>query len=895
MSDTIYNYFKDSYGIINSTNHSNPLFTKYKDLFPKSLKKELKQLKNTNAPLNEIKFVSHLLRAKLRNQHDTSSNSCTVNRDRYIANNLWSFVKNVIEKGSAILPSFTRDQCTRFFYKMFSAIMPNKSFSIPNWIPKFSQPSNPFDVSPPSYEKVTSIIRRIKSSGSPCPLDKISIICFKRCPYPRTLLTDIIRVVWNSGKVPAEWKKACTILVHKKGNNDDPANFRPITLESVPLKVFTSCIRDSIFTFLKQNNFIESEIQKGFTPKMSGVLEHTYMMAYIIDKARIKQRSVVITLLDLKNAFGEVHHRLIKEVLAHHHIPLETQNLISSLYDNFFTSIITDEFVTPAIPVNRGVLQGDCLSPLLFNMCFNTFIQFIRQEKYKQLGFSTHDENDRLFNPTHWFQFADDAAVVTTDERENQLLLNCFTKWCQWSNMIIRVDKCITFGIKKFSSRSSQFQLKLFINSELVPVVKPDESFKYLGRYFNFNMDNHEHKSQLESLLSDLLNKIDTLRILRKSKLLLYHRYVLSKISWHLTVADLSKTWVIEHLDNLVVKFVRIWLELPISATLSGISLPNNKFGLNLQLPSVKFQQCQTVLRTTLKSSSNVSIKSLWRNTSNGMNVQYDTYQNTKQVLKAVRQDHTDKLQTKLTSQGFIISFLLEYSLKTANSLWSSAQSKLPKNIFNFTVRYLNNTLATRKNLTLWNISQTSDCSFCFQPESLLHVVAGCKTYLTEGRYTWRHNSALNFLASSLKNTRECFLYADLNDYLSPCIITGQELRPDMLISTSKNILYIIELTVGFETNIENNATRKSEKYRKIAQDLSFNYRNVKFVNLSISSLGIFGKSCDSFIQMCKDLNIEKKHLNYIIIKLTTIIIRTTYYIFCMCNKPWTNPDFLTF
>ena len=78
------------------------------------------------------------------------------------------------------------------------------------------------------------------------PLDKILIICFKRCPYLRTLLTDIIRVVWNSGKVPAEWKKACTILVHKKGNNDGPANFRPITLESVPLKVFTSCIRDSI-------------------------------------------------------------------------------------------------------------------------------------------------------------------------------------------------------------------------------------------------------------------------------------------------------------------------------------------------------------------------------------------------------------------------------------------------------------------------------------------------------------------------------------------------------------------------------------------------------------------------------------------------------------------------
>ena len=64
------------------------------------------------------------------------------------------------------------------------------------------------------------------------------------------------------------------MLAHKKSNNDDPSNFRPITLESVPLKVFTSCLRDSIFAFFKEN-FIEAEIHKGFTPKVSGVVEHT--------------------------------------------------------------------------------------------------------------------------------------------------------------------------------------------------------------------------------------------------------------------------------------------------------------------------------------------------------------------------------------------------------------------------------------------------------------------------------------------------------------------------------------------------------------------------------------------------------------------------------------------
>ena len=278
------------------------------------------------------------------------------------------------------------------------------------------------------------------------------------------------------------------------------------------------------------------------------------MMANIIDKASTKQRSLVLTFIDLKNAFGEVHHNLIQEVLLYHHIPAKTKELISSLSIDFHTSAITDNYLTPAILVRKGVLQGDCLSPLLFNMCFNAFIQYIRQEKYMQLGFSSDDKLDCLFKPINCFQFADDAVVVTTNELENQLLLNCFTKWCTWSDMIIRVDKCVTFGIKKFSSRSLQCEPKLLINNETVPTVKSGDSIKYLGRSFDFEMDNEVHKEKLKSSLLDMLTRIDALPVLPKNKLLLYQRSILSKLSWHLTVATLPKTWVIQHLDNVVAR-----------------------------------------------------------------------------------------------------------------------------------------------------------------------------------------------------------------------------------------------------------------------------------------------------------------------------------------------------
>ena len=207
---------------------------------------------------------------------------------------------------------------------------------------------------------------------------------------------------------------------------------------------------------------------------------------------------------------------------------------------------------------------------------------------------------------------------------------------------------------------------------------------------------------------------------------------------------------VSETLNSIASKYIRKWLELPVCSTLSNVLLPQNKFGLNIILPSTKFVQCQTVCRTALQYSPNQDIKNLWAITSNNKNVQYDIYKDTKDVLKAVRKENEERLQNLLVSQGSFFSNIINNSTSTFNSLWSSVQSKLPKNIFNFTIRYINNTLPTRKNLAKWGLSPTSDCSFCLSPESLLHVIAGCKTYLEEGRYTWRHDSVLNFIASTL-------------------------------------------------------------------------------------------------------------------------------------------------
>ena len=54
----------------------------------------------------------------------------------------------------------------------------------------------------------------------------------------------------------------------------------------------------------------------------------------------------------------------------------------------FSLTITTDSFTILCLHIKKGVLQGDCLGPLVLNLIINTFIQFVSQENFSQLGYS---------------------------------------------------------------------------------------------------------------------------------------------------------------------------------------------------------------------------------------------------------------------------------------------------------------------------------------------------------------------------------------------------------------------------------------------------------------------------------------------------------------------------
>ena len=289
LNKTIYNYFKDNFELVDSAKEDEFNFTEmYNNFTKRRLKKELNQLKDKkNSPVSRLHCALRILCATA-----TSSpidKIYNIDHNLELKNNFWSYVKHYLEKATKILHAFHKTSYYEFFKKFFKCVNPTKMFQIPSWIPSFPPPEK-FNSNPPTYAEISQIIKRMKISGSPCPLDQISIISYKHCPYLHSYLTVIIAEIRKKKVIPPTWKKAITILIHKKGSTNN--NFCPITLDTVSLKILTSALRNKVGQFLSCNNYIETNIQKGFINGISDTFEQT---SHVINNERKSQQSLIVT------------------------------------------------------------------------------------------------------------------------------------------------------------------------------------------------------------------------------------------------------------------------------------------------------------------------------------------------------------------------------------------------------------------------------------------------------------------------------------------------------------------------------------------------------------------------------------------------------------------------
>ena len=195
LQETIHSYFKEQYGNLGDT-QSHELYQRYGSGTESKLKKNLRDLKKSyqtnqnDILLNEIKSVSKVLREKFWKRSNSFE---SFDHNKRSKENLWKYCKDIFEKESKIQPEFCQDGCHSYFRNTLKAKNRNRKFTYPPWMKQLSAPNVSFDNEPPTYKEIMKMIMKMKSSGSPCPLDQISVIVLKRCPILRTYVWKIVK------------------------------------------------------------------------------------------------------------------------------------------------------------------------------------------------------------------------------------------------------------------------------------------------------------------------------------------------------------------------------------------------------------------------------------------------------------------------------------------------------------------------------------------------------------------------------------------------------------------------------------------------------------------------------------------------------------------------------
>ncbi|KFQ27903.1 hypothetical protein N332_06187, partial [Mesitornis unicolor] len=69
-------------------------------------------------------------------------------------------------------------------------------------------------------------------------------------------LSIIYQQSWLTGEVPVDWRLANVTLIYKRGQKEDPGNYRPVSLTLVPGKVMEQIILSAITRHMQDNQAI---------------------------------------------------------------------------------------------------------------------------------------------------------------------------------------------------------------------------------------------------------------------------------------------------------------------------------------------------------------------------------------------------------------------------------------------------------------------------------------------------------------------------------------------------------------------------------------------------------------------------------------------------------------
>ena len=191
-------------------------------------------------------------------------------------------------------------------------------------------------------------------------------------------LVECYNYAHEHGELSNTQRQAVITLLEKKDKDKRLIkNWRPISLINVDTKILSKAFAKRLEPILpdlihyNQSAYVQGRSIFDAIRTIDDVVQYT---------KQIDTSGVLIT-IDFEKAFDSLNHKYLFKVLHAFNFGSYFIQWIRTFYSNVSSSVMNNGFISNYFKVNRGVRQGDPLSPFLFILALEVLACSIRQDE----------------------------------------------------------------------------------------------------------------------------------------------------------------------------------------------------------------------------------------------------------------------------------------------------------------------------------------------------------------------------------------------------------------------------------------------------------------------------------------------------------------------------------